>query len=449
MLRFFVSTTTVFSLLFSICLLPQTASARRCGEKDPETLLSLYQDSDGIYTGTFEKTVEGGILEATEDYKTVEIKHHFTISSALKGEARKFLVIDDREFRYDEQVPTEPEPGHDEESFEDEYAVGVRSLKDGDTVLLFIRNNKEGSTVELADYADGVKKLSVAEMQAYTDRINELNSIFGQKEVNAAHLLEWVIRTTADPITRWEGAYELLQSVRLQMYQDQIEKETNERGENGPSEEEMANEGYEMDGEEGEDLRRPRFDTSVFPKMLSPNQKEELANILLQPKESNEAETDEDKPKRINGDRELIELVATWKDPRLAGFLLQQLRAGSADAEWTSATMTVIAEVMDDGESKKIASRYADYQWYADDEEFEDMGAVEEAEPVTGETGETSDEPEMPARPERESDDSADSREKPEVKKLTYAEFRSGLVEKFIARCDMVIAERAAVAEAR
>src|SRR5687768_16652587 len=176
MLRFLTCAAAIFVLVLSTCLLPQTATARRCGVKEPETLLSLYQNSDAIYVATFDKTVEGKVIEDTDDYTAVEIKKHFTVSSTLKGKSRKFFVLEEQDYRYKAQnvvgmavvqpdseaeIETAAETESEEEPESDEEAEDESELKSGDTLLLFVAKGGEGEPETLADYRDGIKRLSM------------------------------------------------------------------------------------------------------------------------------------------------------------------------------------------------------------------------------------------------------------------------------------------------
>src|SRR5687768_15071186 len=194
MLRFLTCAAAIFVLVLSTCLLPQTATARRCGVKEPETLLSLYQNSDAIYVATFDKTVEGKVIEDTDDYTAVEIKKHFTVSSTLKGKSRKFFVLEEQDYRYKAQnvvgmervqpdaepaaepeMETTEETGPEEEPEADEETEDETELKSGDTLLLFVAKGGEGEPDTLADYRDGIKKLSMEHIGVYEARIRELN----------------------------------------------------------------------------------------------------------------------------------------------------------------------------------------------------------------------------------------------------------------------------------
>lgn len=461
MLRSLCCAAAVLSLVLSICLLPQTAFARRCPVKLPETLLSLYQNSDAIFVASFDKLTEGEVVKAEdEDYSVQKIQKHFTISSTLKGKSRKFLILEDENYIYDnvpepeaetaeESEPAE-EPGAEEpepeEEPEFEEEEDSNELKSGDTLLLFIKDGGEEEGPSLTDYRDGIKKLSMEKIGVYEARINELNSIFAAKKVDAARLLEWVIRCAEDPVTRWEGTFELLQSVQAQEWVERAAQQRKDRIANGmPVEEELTE--VVVESEEPDELRTKNFDTSVFAKMLDINHKQTLANILLNGYGSFAQGSERSGP--IAGDRELIELVKRWGDPRLMGFLLDKLRAGSDDAGSNANTMGIVAEILDDDEAAEIAQKYEENAYQEDDEAVEaEADDSEDAKEEETSDAETEQEKTVEAEPASETDQADDpvvaeagsDDEQPQITKLTYKEFRAELIQKFLAQCDKAIA---------
>lgn len=463
MLRILLCAAAVFSLVLSICLFPQTASARRCPEKEPETLLSLYQNSDAIYIAAFDKIVEGEVVESTDDYSVKEIKKHFTISSTLKGQSRKFFVLDDREYLYktaapepqvatvDESETTEQPEVIEEPAYEEEEDGDSFALKSGDTLLLFVKDGDEeedgeekgeGERPTLADYRDGIKKLSMEKIGVYEARIKELNSIFSAKKVSESRLLEWVIRCAEDPATRWEGTFELLQSVQIQEWNEQAAERRKERLAAGLPVEEEPVETEEPEGEQEEPVQK-NFDTAVFARMLDINHKQTLANILLNNHGSSENGKDQLEP--IAGDRELIELVKRWGDPRLMGFLLDKLRTGSDDAEANAGTMSIVAEILSDDDASAIAQKYEENAYEDADEtvevEAEEVDSAPPDEAKQEKTVEVEPEADQPGEPGETEEVEIEGPE-PEVKKQTYKDLRAELMQKFLAQCEKVIAQK-------
>ena len=442
MFRFFLSAAAISVLLFSGLFLPTNVSARsRCPVKMPETLLSLYQNSDAIHIATFDRKTDGEVAEDTADYTSIGIKKHFSISSTLKGESRKFFVLEDSEYRYKNTGTT---PAEAEESEEAEDLESSIELKPGDTLLLFLKNGDEEDAPTLTDYRDGTKKLSMEHIGVYEARIKELNSIFGAKKVDEAKIVEWLVRCAEDTVTRWEGTFELLGSFQNMEWVEQAAKQRKERIERGEPVEEEPSES-ETPNEEGEEEEGPRknVDTSSFAKLLDVNQKQTLANILL----DRPAPVSEDKDKaetEVRGDDELIELVKRFGDPRLVGFLLDQLRANSDEPYAVGQAMKRISEILDDKEIEAIADKYSEIAYEDDADEATVDVIVEEARP-NDEEAETKTEKtdseggeDTPVVAEKEPDESERVVDRP--KKITYKEMRNDILQKFLKRCETVIA---------
>jgi hypothetical protein len=458
MLRSFLSAAAIFVLLFSGFFLPASVSARsRCPVKEPETLLSLYQNSDSIYIATFDKTVDGEVTESTADYTSLKINKHFSISSTLKGESRKFVAIEDTDYRYKNITETPEVPEMDEESEDPEASV---ELKPGDTLLLFLRDGEEEDDEEaspqLTDYRDGTKKLSMEEIGVYEARIKELNDIFSAKKVDEASIVAWLVRCAEDPVTRWEGTFELLQSFQSMEWREQAAEERKARIARGepveeeavetetPNEEAVETEMANEEGEEEEEVRK-NVDSSVFAKLLDANQKQNLANLLLD-RPAPAADDKDTKIKQIAGDAELLELVKRWGDSRLVVFLLDRLRANSSEPYIASQTMTTISEILDDEKIKEIAGEYNQIAYEAEeetvaesDEADSDKAALNQKEAGT----ETTDNPKGAKTPAvvevgTLAVDPNDGKEAP--KKITYKELRNEMLQKFLQRCDTVIA---------
>jgi len=443
MLRILISGCAVVVLLLSMLLLPQTAAARRCPVKEPETLLSLYQSSDSIYVAAFDRIADESIVEQNEDYTAVEISKHFTIISTLKGETRKFLVLKDRDYRYPQT--------YDEEGPEYEEEVPA-VLKNGDQVLLFIDNGDEDEGPRLADYRDGLKRLETREMGVYESRIRELHSIFSAKKVNENEILEWLLRCAEDPATLWEASFELLSSFESAEWAERRAerlkelKELKERGELADEDEINVLDDVDEEDEPGE-MRF--FDTSILPKMLTDHHKQRLANILFASTVEEGEREDAEEREEVRGERELIELVKRWGDERLVPFLLDRLRAGS-QGDWEAAsTMEMVGELLDDDQVKAAAEQYSEIAGEDDDEVVSADADSEEVDKESEEGPENEvGESELPAEDDAgdEPADEATEGDAP-VKEKTYKELRAELLAKFLEICDRLLTERAGLTE--
>ena len=263
-------------LLICIAFMPVASLlAKAIPVKAAATLLSLYRESDAIAVGRFDKKEEFGTNRVGDGYTVVSTRTFFDISSVLKGEPRKFLALEDEEFRY--QIETANEGPRQAAFIEDIESFDPDGQPTpGDTVLIFLK--RHGDSYELADYRNGIKKLSTADLSVYIERINELNSIFGSEKVDPAAVADWLVRCAEAPATRWDGSYELLQGFRKVEWRLQ-------NAENPKS--------------------NWSFDSADVARTLTDNQKTTLANILI----FRDLRGENPQERTIRGDRELTELV--------------------------------------------------------------------------------------------------------------------------------------------
>ena len=441
MLKSVLSAAAIFVLLFAICFMPASVSARRCPEKMPETLLSLYKNSDAIYIARFDKIEDGEIGEQTPDYTAVSIKKYFSISSTLKGESRKFFVLDEVDYRYQNtgEVSEESEVTEKAEAYED--SEEIISLNPGDSLLLFLKNSEGEESPTLTDYRDGTKKLSTADIGVYESRIKELNSIFSAEKVDEVQIVRWLIRCAEDPATRWEGTFELLQSVQNLEW---MEKSTEER-------KAKIARGEATEPEKTSETEEDRvFETGnpTFAKLLDVNQKQTLSNLLLN-RASSPSPDIEDKTPIIRGDRELLELVQRWGDSRLPSYLLDQLRARSEEPYAVADLMNSIAGILNDARISELANRYGEISYEDAAAEVSEENQPDKevaADAVTEENSVNGDdvEPEETKAaevPVSTEDKGADG-ETVTPKKITYKELRQNILSEFLQRSERVLAKK-------
>jgi hypothetical protein len=443
MLRSLVATGAVFVLLASSVVLPGNASAAsRCPADEPETLISLYRNSDAIYVAHFDKIEEGAITDENENYISIDITRHFTVSRALKGENRKFVVLPDQQYRTKHSLTADPEDEEVEDADKEEGSEvpeeeddSARSYVEvGDDLLLFVKKAENGE-LALTHYRDGTKRMTPERLPSYEARLTELNAIFGAKKLDESRLVDWVVRTAEEPHTRWEGAYELLQSFQAQEWQEEAEKERAERIARGEEVAEPDEEGSdEADEEEDEGL-----DLTIFTRLLTDDHKQRLANVLLGMDDDAVGVAGEETAAKHStaGDEELLELVTRWGDPRLLDFLLARLPAQEAEPYRALQTMNWVAKIVDDDELRSIAEKFGDVAWEnAEEAVKEDEGA--QAEDAAEKT-------EARAVPVAADDVNAAAEAPVDAPPaITYGQLRSDLLRRFTERIASISAERAA-----
>ena len=461
MFRSLLSACSITVLVLPTLLLSTKTSA--CPVKLPETLLSLYKNSDAIYVARYERAVDAAIIEDTADGTEVTVRKHFDVSTALKGEPRKLLVLDEREYRYKIDQSETPAETRVEEAEDEVDALYERpNLEPGDTVLLFLKNYPQENgepSLGLTDYRDAIKKLSGERMDAYQSRIRELNSIFGEKKTaDNATIVDWLVKTTQDPLTRWEGAFELQQSYEIMQWQENEKKRTDEEHddeEDAKAVSPIADASPAGEAESAEatsntevvtDAESEDFDNSVYARLLTAAQKETLTNVLLASASERPADPNAKKRSMSEGGNVLIELVSNWGDSRLAKFLLQELQNAAQDPYLVYRLMTTTVRVMGDKELEQISEKYGDV-YYQDGDSFVD---TEDSETEAADNDSDEDEPaevveENSADTETAATDEdiaieGSGDEAMKARRVTYSELRAELVSKFVVRAPIVIA---------
>lgn len=306
------------------------------------------------------------------------------------------------------------------------------NFRAGETVLLFLRPaaDVEEYGYEVVDIRYGAKRLAEDDLKVYLKRIEELGWLTRQEPPAHDELAEWLVRCAEEPATRWEGAYELDVSRRVAAAQDEARRRaagekiggegegeestedeeaagekseaSDDAGEEGEGEEagadpdaEASGEQQPADGAEGVEASAAAeeepgvvvygsdpaaemrlfmgsdVDAAVFA-ALTPEQKERLASALYGAE------------KLGAGEVELVPVVETWDDGRLAPYLIKHLSKLTDDPPYEAeALMQTVASLLKDKRLKKLAEEYSEnapYGEYVEDEE-------ESAESEGGEDG--------------------------------------------------------------
>ena len=281
----------------------------------PGTLLSMYGQSDSIVVANYERTERGELIREDRDYRVTAVKQFFEVTSVLKGTAGDHIVLVDEDY----QAPGSFAP------------ASINELKNGDTVLLFLRKNQNGA-LELTEAAEGMKNLSARDLAVYERRIADLGPLFADGSAKPEDIAEWLVRCAEDPATRWDAAFELVKSFERKEWQRrQAEKN---KIVNIPD----TSENLRLS------ISEIALDPAAIAKAVTSNQKQAIANILFNriylPKDQSSAS--------VRGDRELTDLVKLWGDPRLVRLLVDELRDEKSSPYRISEALDLLAEIVDD-----------------------------------------------------------------------------------------------------
>jgi len=320
-------------LLFLFAVLPVAAQAGG-PVRFRMTLLSLYEKSDLIFIGRYDKKEDSGTNRVGDGFTVVTTKTYFDVSTVLKGDARKFVALDDEEFRYQIQPKNSGEAPRDAVFIEDigSYDADAQP-KPGDTVLVFASGQDD--SFELTDQRDGMKKVSPQDAEVFASRIGELIDIFVPGKTDPVQLADWLIRCAQEPVTRWDGAHELLQGFRRIDWQRQANSKTPDG----------------FDPLVSDDLGRDAART------LTSEQKTELAHLLLDLQPASNASV----AGLSSGDRELVSLIRRWDSSSVTRCLAAQLRSQAFTAHENAGFMFMIAELLGDARATSLARQYAEF----------------------------------------------------------------------------------------
>ena len=320
-------------LLILMVLAAATMAAAKSPVRARMTLLSLYTKSDVVAIGRFNKKEESGINRVGEGFTIVTTRTSFDVETVLKGDARKFVTIEDEDYQYQTQQNGIPKTA----VFVDENNARDEEIKPGDTVLLFLKT--DGETFELVDDRDGVRKISPSEQSVFSARIKELNSVFEGAKPDNNKIAAWLVRCAENTATRWDGTHELLQGFRQADWSKEIDPNAYEH-----------------------------FDSSVTSDhsrkavaALTDDLKDALTQILISsdfaPKTRSNVLSD--------GDRELITLVKRWNPTAAARYLVCQLKSGAYSAHENAGMMYKVAELVGDSRAATLWRQYLDTQRHA------------------------------------------------------------------------------------
>lgn len=345
-----------------------------------QPLRSLFIESDRVVVATVGKSVP-----VERDGKSSLIKTPLAVSQTIKGDGHK-PALDLIQWSY----------SHDQ-----------NEVKEGDTVLAFLQRKEDQGSKSVKDVYEPIygstsmKKLNESDLATYVRRLDQLKELTGRSKSDPKDLVEWLVQCVEDPVTRWDGAFELEVSI--------WREESNVEG-NGPEPVPNDAAGTETIVALAANAlsRKLRDAEPSFSASLTSNQRERLVNVLL-------------KSTNIGpGTYELIEITKSWKDARLLPFLMTHLIQMENTAPTSvQGIMRFVAELLDDEKVSDLLDQYRD------DASYEDLEVKGEA---AADTSSDEDETEKEKRVSSDDDEAVKPKLSPDEAKLARRE----LLKKFI-----------------
>jgi hypothetical protein len=230
--RLYLSVMCAALVLVSLLL---TSTAQAC-EEPPQTLLSLYMNSDLIVLAKYEGNGESVKSYEDEYGYTLDTERKLSILKIYKGskDLKTVALIYPEYFANPSQTQSEDFP--EEDIHEGEYDFDLSKIKIGGEYLFFLTTNKETGRVSITDYVSGVRETN-GKLEFYEKSLSELEQIAAAKENQYELLTEWIVKSIEDPETRSDGIRDLSESFYGMQYQ---EEDPNFKGK-GPF---VVNDGY-------------------------------------------------------------------------------------------------------------------------------------------------------------------------------------------------------------
>lgn len=195
-----------------------TSSARAC-EEEPQTLLSLYMNSDLVVLAKYESNGEGKKSFEDEYGYTLETGRNLSLTKILKGQ-KDLKTVSYMFSEYHSNPNQTVEETDYEEGYNHEDYFDASKIKIGGEYLFFLSKNKETGEYGITDYVSGVKDLS-RKAEFYEKNLNELKQIVAAKENQSLLLTEWIVKNIENSETRDDGIGDLAESFYGLAYQDE------------------------------------------------------------------------------------------------------------------------------------------------------------------------------------------------------------------------------------
>ena len=274
-----------------------------------QPLRTLYVDSDRVVVATVGKST---VVEKNGSSRFTRTP--MTVSQTIKGDGHKPVVA----------------------VFEWDYMARQNPIKEGDTVLAFLQRKEDGKDGYQPIYGStSIKKLSESGLATYVRRLGELKELIGHSKPNSKAITEWLVRCAEDPVTRWDGTFEL----QLSAWQEKRQQEENERRNSAQNENSLT----VLMNPLSTKFHDPE---ATFAALLSSDQKDRLMNMLLTSADLDQVAF------------QLIEVAESWNDARLLPFLVGYLdRMRDTPTESVRRVMLYVARLLDDEKMSEMVDQ--------------------------------------------------------------------------------------------
>lgn len=474
----------VLPVFLSILFMPRAAA---CPVSPPVPLRGLYLNSELIVVGKIGTPGKWGISSESSDpnnrYRINGRKIPVQVDEVIKGTSDRVIQVGESRYQWlGSGEENEPQPQLRQADSGEDYVSNLSQNKE--RRLFFLGKNSENeSYTEI--YNGRSFTLPQKDLDVYITRLRELANIYNSGAPAKDRIVEWLVSMAEDPVTRFEGAYELSTALAQSAYSDEDEDEDADKDENA---DEPAGEADEQDSQDADAAKpvinddeasvdkpenlvidgaesgeaKPETDLLTyspyqgygdFAKLLTADQKERLVRAALNlrfnydPVKRSDDEDDEGYLVILSHtDSVLLDAVCYLRDRRVAERLLAEIPTVARHNPSEAASLLgKMARYFDDEKLDSLVYKYSNLSWRDSDDLIEDekLANDEPAENAAADGGKT------PAADTAEKGEGGSDGEKLKagekipLPQKTYGQRRTELFEQIYARCNELTAKGA------
>jgi len=461
----------IFSVSFAILILPLAIA---CPVQDPVPLRGLYLKSDIVVVarvGAPEKwKLDDSEADPNSHFRTYRRSIPLKVEETIKGADTKDVSVTEERWRGVHEGNSGGEtaqavlPNTVKES-DPEFESTFTDNKD--RRLFFLRKNEESEGYSEV-YRNHAFEHTQKELDVFISRLRELANIYSAAKPSKELIVEWLVSMAEDPVTRFEGAFELHRALEASGSEDDDEEENAAEQaddtvavEAGSAEKSVPEIAPDITEVRVENLPLSPFvyrdyrGDSEFAKLLTAAQKERLVRAFInvrfnyEPVKDEDAEEDNEGDVEIlnDADTELLGAVCKLGDRRVIDRLLAELPLVARYQTWqASEIMETLGSYFKDDKLKDLAEKYESVIWGSDDDLIIDLEkaydkpeAPEAVEPGAGAANEDRPSLDVSSEVNVSQENAKAAARKIQMPQKTYGQRRAELFDRIMARCGELV----------
>ncbi len=388
-----------YAAFFALLVLVFSSIASLGCEDPPLPLRGMYLQSDVIVIGRIGKPGKwmAGAREGEGDtqYQIFNRSVSVTVEKVLKGDAPGKLEIGEENYHYFGDVSAGN--GGIKPAAQPEYESEL--TKDTGRRFFFLKKNEQGVYTEVyinRDFSPKGKDFDI-----YVSRLTELNEMYHNGEPAKEKIVEWLVSMAENSVTRFEGAYELRNSLYGLKYEaDEAArnadhshslKEALAEQEATENDEPKLADDTEHAEEAGED-EYPQYGEAAFARLLTEEQKSRLVKAFFtvkfdyEPKKYDDPGMEGTYVSVLNeGDSHLVDAVVLLNDRRVINRIMAEMPNLARHESYTAANLLdIISGQLKNEKFTKLVEKFSEVAYGGEDEMIDSKASAYDAESLEG-----------------------------------------------------------------